>query len=165
VVIRPQVELERYFGYWSPGFALLVAAGAWFAGSGVARIASDRAVVRAAVATVLLVALGGYWLRQDPATEPGGFGERLAPLNAAPARPVYVVGADAEMFQFYVSRWQGPLRSVGELEHLLLFGPSFRVAYHDVEWDSPEHRQMRELLRRRCKGAIRGNVSVYECGE
>jgi hypothetical protein len=86
-------------------------------------------------------------------------------LNAAPAPPVYAVGADAEMFQFYVRRWQGPLQSVPEIEHALLFDPPFRVAYHDVEWNSPEQRRMREVLRQRCKGADRGNVTIYECGE
>ena len=48
---------------------------------------------------------------------------------------------------------------------MLLFDPPFRVAYHDVEWNSPEHRQMRDVLRQRCKGADHGNVTIYECGE
>jgi hypothetical protein len=86
-------------------------------------------------------------------------------LNAAPAPPVYAVGADSEMFQFYVRRWQGSVRSVPEIEHALLFAPPFRVAYHAVEWNSPEHRQMRDVLRQRCKAADHGNVTIYECGE
>lgn len=165
VAIRPRVQLERYFGYWSPAFALFVAAGIWFVASGVTRIASGVAARRAAAA-VLLVLIGGYWLRQDAlAPRDAGYGERLEWLNAPPAPPVYVVGADAEMFRFYVRRWQGTLHSVPEIEHALLFDPPFRVAYHDVEWNSPEQRQMRDVLRQRCKGADRGNVTIYECGE
>jgi Dolichyl-phosphate-mannose-protein mannosyltransferase len=165
VVLRPQVELERYFGYWSPAFALFVAAGIWLVGSGFARLAPGLASLRAAATVVLLLLLGGYWLRPDAlATTSEGYRPLLKPLNAAPALPVYAVGADAEMFQFYVDQWQGTLGLVGELEHMLLFDPPFRVAYHDVDWNSPEHRQMRDVLRQRCKGADRATVAIYDCG-
>ena len=50
-------------------------------------------------------------------------------------------------------------------ERMLHFDPPFRVAYHDVEWNSPEQRQMWDLLRQRCKESRSGNVSIYDCGQ
>ncbi len=168
LIIRPKVELERYFGYWSPLFALFIGAGLWFLAAwpyGAARSPILR-ILGPAIAGLLLVLVGVDWIRHDALVGPrGGYGEMLETLNDPPRPPVFAIGADSEMFQFYVRRPLGTLVSVEELEQNLLFGPPFRVAYHNVDWDSPEQQHMRAILQRRCMATDRGIVTIYECAD
>ena len=85
-------------------------------------------------------------------------------LNDPPQPPVFVIGADAEMFRYYVRQPLTVVRSPEQLDYALLNLPRFRVAYHDVEWNDPAQRQMDALLRRRCPATNHGVVRIYECG-
>jgi hypothetical protein len=168
LILRPRVELERYFGFGSPVFALFLAAGLSSLAGWPAAVGPSTVLRRAgaAIAGVLLILLSVDWIRHDALAGPrGGYGELLETLNDPPRPPVFAIGADSEMFQFYVHRWRGTLQSVQELEQVLLFSPPFRVAYHDVDWDSPEQRQMRAILQPRCKRTDHGTVLIFECGE
>jgi len=164
-IVQPRASGARYFGYWAPVLALLVASALTaIAGGWKSRSLAWRAA-RLAAAAALAIGLAAGWISADRTIGPrDGYGEKLAPLNDPPRSAVYSVGADSEMFRYYV---QEPLRtftSADELEFALRTAPVFRVAYHGVPWNSPEQVRMRELLDKRCPGSAHGIVTIYQCG-
>lgn len=164
-VVQPKASGARYFGYWIPVWAVLLAAGLTAIATLPPRASPRRRIAGGVVAAALLVFLATAWAVADTRVGPrDGYGERLAPLNASPPQRVFVVGADSEMFRYYVREPLGRFTSPDDLEHALLTLPPFRVAYHDVEWNAPEHRQMHALLQRRCPVRSQGLVTIFACG-
>jgi hypothetical protein len=166
-IVRPMASGARYFGYWVPVFALLIAGGlslvaAWPSSGG---RSWWRRIPGPAIAVCLLVLLAADWVRQDATAGPrDGYGERLAMLNDLPRAPVAAIGADSEMFQYYVHQPMSVFVSADQLEQALLNQPLLRVAYHDVTWNSPEQQRMGALLQRRCPVTDHGVVRIYVCG-
>ncbi len=170
LVARPVDLYVRFFVYWQPYFACLVALGVVGLSRRLLAPPTDpRRGVRSAMALVPWIAvgvLGAGWLRQDvrPAPE-AGYRDTLQPLSPPDAlAPSFAVGADAEIFDYYMGKPLRTLHFVQEAERALRELPRLRVAYHDMSWNSPQQREIADLLARRCQREHRPPVAIFRCG-
>ena len=153
VWLRPLDLQPRFFVYWMPLFAVLAAASAWRAWRW--RPAAGLAVA----AMIAWMAFGWVQLNMSPAPTGGGYRAMLAGTGSG---PVYIVGADAEMFRYYLGPIT-PLHSVSALDRALADTPTLRVAYHAVPWNTPDLRAIADRLARRCAVDDRGRVVMFQC--
>ena len=164
-IAQPKASGARYFGYWIPVLAVLLAAGVSAVATLPPQASKSLRVAAGAGAAALLAWLSIGWGLADARVGPrDGYGEQLAPLNDSPRQRVFTVGADSEMFRYYVREPLGRFTSPDELEYALQTLPPFRVAFHGVAWNSPDDQQMHALLSRRCPGRTRAAVTIFECG-
>lgn len=155
VWLRPLDLQPRFFVYWMPQFAVLAVAGAW-------RAWRWRPAAGLAVAAIITwMAVG--WVQQNMTPAPAGDGYR-AMLAGTGSGPTFIVGADAEMFRYYLGPTT-PLHSVSALDRALADTPTLRVAYHAVPWNTPDLRAIADRLARRCAVDDRGRVVMFQCRE
>jgi len=156
----------RFFVYWLPVLACLVAAGAiglsvraWNGGP----VARALGASLAAAAWVVMVALAGSWIRADarPATDQGYRAALDLPDDAARRR--YALGVDAEMFDYYLGSPLPVLHWPADLEEVLR-QPRTVVAFHDMSWNPPAVLEMANTLGTRCAADDRGAVVMFFCG-
>jgi hypothetical protein len=158
LLVRPANFHPRFVAFVLPLIACV-------AGAGVATVASRMATpaMRIAAAAVLLAVPLAAFAYAD--SKPVPELSYRAPLAAASGGATgIVVGADAEMFDYYLGRPVTSLHFPEELDDVMRRDWPIVVLYHDVEWNDEGQVKTAELLRRRCGEARSGGIVRFTCG-
>ena len=168
LLVHPFDLYPRFFVYWVPFQASVMAIGA-------VSLASDRRLWRGniaranglpALATALCL-LGvpvADWIRQANHPIPdAGYRTALAPVRGLTPLPTFAVGADVDMFSYYLGKPVNVVDAPQEIERLMFELPALRVVYHAMPFNSPKQQAIAALLERRCVSKASGVVSVFEC--
>jgi hypothetical protein len=166
-VVRPAALFTRFFVFWAPMFAYLVASGsvglaAW-SWRNRTRHAGQLSMAVAGLACVVIALVGGQWVRADRAPWDDGYAF-LRPLAGDEHRRSFAVGGNSEMFAYYMAGPFAVLRSPRDLNVALREYPSLRVAYHNMDWNSADDRTLLESLKTWCRPDDHGVVTVFRCG-
>jgi hypothetical protein len=166
LVARPLDLGTRFFVYWTPFFAYLLASGL----VALAELARrQRSPVRFATIAALagaIIACGTLvagWIQRD--REPPGQGYEA--VGRATIRESgwqsYAIGGDAVMFDYYLPRPMIVLRTVEDLDRALREDPRLQVAYHDMTWNTETDRKLADVLTARCEVSDAPPVRMFRC--
>jgi 4-amino-4-deoxy-L-arabinose transferase-like glycosyltransferase len=157
----------RYFSFWIPMLAMLLAAGIVAPLEWRRHLVSRTGRALALAIAVATVAGGLFlartWLAADQPFSSTGYREWLArPAGWADSR-VAVVGQDAFMFDYYLGRDAMRVVDPAQMDLLLRSGDRLLVAYHDLPRNRPADRRVRDLLLRRCTEERRAVIVMFQC--
>lgn len=153
MILRPLDLQPRFFVFWVPCLAVLLAASLSFLW---------RWRIAGAAATVLTAWLMVIWLQAAVVPAPVG-GNRDVFAGLAPrTAPALGLGADVMMYEYYA----GPMRQVhsfAEIEQARASSQDVTVIYHDVAWNAAATIAAADQLTRQCSTDRRGAVVIFTC--
>jgi hypothetical protein len=164
-LVRPLDLYARFFVFWTPMFALLVANGIPARRTGAATLTNGLAFAAQIACGVVIAVLMVEWVAEDLKPSPlPDYRALLRSTGPEQGWRTYAAGGDSEMFEYYLPKPFEVLQSEADLDRALHDNPQLQVAYHDKAWNTAEDRQIADSLRRRCSTQARPPVVIFRCG-